>query len=55
MIGSLKEVALILTALICLTVMLVVLILCPVVYVIGAFILCIFYYPYIQIKSWLGK
>ena len=55
MIGSLKEAALILVALICLVVVLVVLMLCPAVYVIGALILCVFYYPYIQIKRWLGK
>ena len=53
MIGSLKEAALIFIALVCLAVVLVILILCPVAYVIGALILCVFYYPYIQIKRWL--
>jgi len=53
MIGSLKEAALIFLALICLAMVLVILILCPVAYVIGALILCVFYYPYIQIKRWL--
>ena len=53
MIGSLKEAALIFIALVCLAVVLVILILCPVAYVIGTLILCVFYYPYIQIKRWL--
>jgi len=53
MIGSLKEAALIFIALVCLAVVLVILILCPVAYVIGALILCVFYYSYIQIKRWL--
>ena len=55
MIESLREAALIFLALICLAVVLVVLILCPVAYVIGALILSIFYYPYIQIKRWFKK
>ena len=55
MIGSLKEAALIFLALMCLAIVLVVLMLCPAIYVVGALILCAFYYPYIQIKRWFKK